>query len=71
MKNLFERLNDECRKNILNQEEEYPYTIKPLIKKLKESWGITSLTLEEINSIIDRNPTSVTEINQIYNMFPN
>ena len=64
MKNLYNRLKPEILASINKDEQEYPYTTKHLIKKLKSTDYWDDLTISDIRSVVIHSHISIVEIDQ-------
>ena len=64
MKNLYNRLKPEILVSINKDEQEYPYTTKHLIKKLKSTDYWDDLTISDIRSVVIHSHISIVEIDQ-------
>ena len=65
MKNLYNRLKPEILVSINKDEQEYPYTTKRLIKKLKSTDYWDDLTVSDIRAVVIHSHISIVEIDQV------
>ena len=69
MKNLYQRLNQDIKDNLLADKEDYPNLIGELIEALEKNVAVTELTLDNINQLSSFSPKYITTILEIYDMF--
>jgi uncharacterized protein YfkK (UPF0435 family) len=69
MNNLFERLEPSVRENLLADIERFPFTIKEIIDKLKNSVAITQLTLGEVDTLTSYSDKHIEKLFEVYDMF--
>ena len=69
MKNLYQRLNQDIKDNLLAEKGDYPNLIGELIEALETNVAVTELTLDNINQLSSFSPKYISTILEIYDMF--
>ena len=64
MKNLYNRLKPSILASINKDEQEYPYTTRHLIKKLKSTDYWDDLTISDIRAVVIHSHISIVDIQQ-------
>ena len=64
MKTIYNRLKPDIMASINADEQEYPYTTKRLIKKLKSTDYWDDLTISDIRAVVIHSHISIVDIQQ-------
>ena len=65
MKTIYDRLNPDILASINNDEQKFPYTIKALKEKLKNSISWDQLTISDVRSVVLHSHIKIIDINEM------